>query len=151
METSFLLFLLLVFALALSAFYVAREWQDIRKTILRSEMAKERLICKAVWKKIAKTLCVATEGKVRIEDAGFNWKVFGRDVGEVDFVAFTCDQDAHANTGQKCSATSLLVLHENWMTSPNNSRFSSSTEEEKKQCPGSTGTYLSQGPSSLIT
>lgn len=78
---------------------------------------------------VAKTLCVATEGKVRIEDAGFNWKVFGRDVGEVDFVAFTCDQDAHANTGQKCSATSLLFLHENWMRSPNS---------EEKQCPGST-------------
>ena len=42
--------------------------------------------------KIAKHLCVLTEGKIRIEDAGFNWKILGRDVGDEDFVAFTCDQ-----------------------------------------------------------
>ncbi|CAD7969906.1 unnamed protein product [Amoebophrya sp. A120] len=66
--------------------------------------------------KIARELLAVTEGKVKIEDAGFNWKVFGPDVDValVDYIAWMCDQDAYANCGQKCSATSILILHKNW-------------------------------------
>jgi len=64
---------------------------------------------------VAESLAVATAGKVKIEDAGFDWKVLGPDVGDQAYVAWTCDQDAYAASGQKCSAQSMLFLHENWM------------------------------------
>ena len=56
-------------------------------------------------------LCV----QVYLEDAGFDWKILGPDVSDMDFVAWVCDQDAYAASGQKCSAQSLLFMHENWM------------------------------------
>ena len=65
--------------------------------------------------KIAEKLCELLKGKVKIEDAGYNWKVLGPDVRDVDYVAYQCDQDAYAASGQKCSATSLLLCHENWV------------------------------------
>lgn len=34
--------------------------------------------------------------QVKIEDAGFDWKILGPDVQENDYVAFTCDQDAYS-------------------------------------------------------
>lgn len=43
-------------------------------------------------------------GKVKLEDAGFDWKILGPDVGDVDYVAWQSDQDAYAYSGQKCSA-----------------------------------------------
>ena len=49
-----------------------------------------------------------------LEDAGFDWKVLGPDVAEVDYVAWQCDQDAYACSGQKCSAQSMLFMHDNW-------------------------------------
>jgi 1-pyrroline-5-carboxylate dehydrogenase len=64
--------------------------------------------------KVAEMLCNATNGKVKIEDAGFDWKVIGPDVGDVDYVAWQCDQDAYATIGQKCSAQSICFIHENW-------------------------------------
>ena len=36
-----------------------------------------------------------------MEDAGFNWKILGPDVIETDFVAYTSDQDAYANSGER--------------------------------------------------
>ena len=39
------------------------------------------------------------KGKIKIEDAGFDWKITGPDVTDVDFVAYTCDQDAYALSG----------------------------------------------------
>ena len=33
---------------------------------------------------------------------------------DIDFVAYTCDQDAYAHTGQKCSAQSVMFMHRNW-------------------------------------
>ena len=41
-----------------------------------------------------------------MEDAGFDWKILGPDVTDFDYVAWQCDQDAYAATGQKCSAQS---------------------------------------------
>lgn len=35
-------------------------------------------------------------GRVKLEDAGFDWKLLGPDVQEVDYVAWVCDQDAYA-------------------------------------------------------
>lgn len=57
---------------------------------------------------------MANSGKIKIEDAGFDWKVLGPDVHDFDYVAYTCDQDAYAFSGQKCSAQSILIMHENW-------------------------------------
>ena len=41
---------------------------------------------------------------MKLEDAGFDWKILGPDVGDVDYVAWQSDQDAYAYSGQKCSA-----------------------------------------------
>jgi 1-pyrroline-5-carboxylate dehydrogenase len=64
--------------------------------------------------RVAELLLKATNGKIKIEDAGFDWKVIGPDVGDVDYVAWQCDQDAYASIGQKCSAQSICFIHENW-------------------------------------
>ena len=64
--------------------------------------------------KVANHLAVLTKGKIKIEDAGFDWKILGPDVSEFEYVAYTCDQDAYAISGQKCSAQSILFVHENW-------------------------------------
>jgi len=64
--------------------------------------------------KVAELLLKATSGKVKIEDAGFDWKILGPDVGDVEYVAWQCDQDAYATIGQKCSAQSICFVHENW-------------------------------------
>lgn len=64
--------------------------------------------------RVGERLAAATNGKIKLEDAGFDWKILGPDVGDVDYVAWQCDQDAYATTGQKCSAQSILFVHENW-------------------------------------
>jgi len=64
--------------------------------------------------RVADILLEKTKGKVKIEDAGFDWKILGPDVEDVDYVAWQCDQDAYACSGQKCSAESILFAHENW-------------------------------------
>ncbi|CAM9514361.1 unnamed protein product [Discosporangium mesarthrocarpum] len=75
--------------------------------------------------RVAEVLARDLHGKVRIEDAGFDWKILGPDVQEEDYVAFTCDQDAYAYSGQKCSAQSILFVHENWARSGFLGRLSS--------------------------
>lgn len=52
--------------------------------------------------------------QVFLEDAGFDWKILGPDVSNVDYVSWVCDQDAYACSGQKCSAQSMLFIHKNW-------------------------------------
>jgi 1-pyrroline-5-carboxylate dehydrogenase len=64
---------------------------------------------------VSEDLCHQTNGKVRVEDAGFDWKIVGPDVVDADYVAWQCDQDAYAATGQKCSAESVLFMHKNWV------------------------------------
>ncbi|PWA55898.1 aldehyde/histidinol dehydrogenase [Artemisia annua] len=64
--------------------------------------------------RIANKLAYDLNGRVKLEDAGFDWKILGPDVQEVDYVSWVCDQDAYACSGQKCSAQSLLFVHENW-------------------------------------
>ncbi|MBE9549957.1 MAG: aldehyde dehydrogenase family protein [Proteobacteria bacterium] len=55
-------------------------------------------------------------GAVRLEDAGFDWKVIGPDYNAdwLDYVAWQSDEDAYNASGQKCSAQSILFVHENW-------------------------------------
>ncbi|MGD2064848.1 MAG: aldehyde dehydrogenase family protein [Dehalococcoidia bacterium] len=66
---------------------------------------------------VAERLLELTKGKCRIEDAGFDWKIVGPNVlpSMIDLVAAQCDRDAYAASGQKCSAQSLLAVHENWV------------------------------------
>lgn len=65
--------------------------------------------------RVAEHLAAKTRGKIRIEDAGFDWKILGPDVSNVDYVAWVSDQDAYAASGQKCSAQSIVFPHENWV------------------------------------
>lgn len=65
--------------------------------------------------KVADHLATITKGKVRLEDAGFDWKILAPDVSDVDYVAWQSDQDAFACSGQKCSAQSIVFAHENWI------------------------------------
>lgn len=63
---------------------------------------------------VAEHLAEVTRGKIKVEDAGYDWKILGPDVGDEEFVAWQCDQDAYAASGQKCSAQSVLFMHKNW-------------------------------------
>jgi len=67
--------------------------------------------------RVAEKLAADTKGKVYLEDAGFDWKVVGPDARKEDleYVAWQCDQDAYACSGQKCSAQSILFAHSNWV------------------------------------
>jgi len=76
--------------------------------------AEPRLIQFTGSSNVAEHLSKTFHGKVRIEDAGFDWKILGPDVSNVDYVAWQCDQDAYAASGQKCSAQSILFIHTNW-------------------------------------
>ncbi len=67
----------------------------------------------------AERLVKLLHGKIKIEDAGYDWKVLGpdvpKDVSQQEFVAHVSDQDAYALSGQKCSAQSCLFVHKNWI------------------------------------
>lgn len=65
-------------------------------------------------KRVAEKLAEGLRGRVFLEDAGFDWKILGPDVQDFDYVAWQCDQDAYACSGQKCSAQSILFMHNNW-------------------------------------
>ena len=65
--------------------------------------------------KVGHHLVKELDGKIKLEDAGFDWKILGPDVGDEDYVAHVCDQDAYACSGQKCSAQSILFMHDNWV------------------------------------
>ncbi|KAK6920826.1 Aldehyde dehydrogenase domain [Dillenia turbinata] len=62
--------------------------------------------------RVADKLAIDLKGRIKLEDAGFDWKILGPDVQEMDYVAWVCDQDAYACSGQKCSAQSILFMHE---------------------------------------
>jgi len=64
---------------------------------------------------IAERLTTALKGRVKLEDAGFDWKILGPDVGNLEYVAWQSDLDAYGYSGQKCSAQSILFAHENWV------------------------------------
>lgn len=64
--------------------------------------------------KVGEQLAEQLRGKIFLEDAGFDWKILGPDVSDVEYVAWQSDQDAYACSGQKCSAQSILFMHDNW-------------------------------------
>jgi 1-pyrroline-5-carboxylate dehydrogenase len=66
---------------------------------------------------VAEHLAEVMNGAVRLEDAGFDWKVLGPDYDPewLDYVAWQCDEDAYNASGQKCSAQSIILSHDNWM------------------------------------
>eukprot|EP00878_Enallax_costatus_P039600 GHUV01045453.1.p1 GENE.GHUV01045453.1~~GHUV01045453.1.p1 ORF type:complete len:500 (+),score=106.07 GHUV01045453.1:235-1734(+) len=64
--------------------------------------------------RVAEKLAADMKGKVYLEDAGFDWKILGPDVTDMDYVAWQTDQDAYACSGQKCSAQSIMFMHSNW-------------------------------------
>ncbi len=66
---------------------------------------------------VAEHLSQVMRGAVRIEDAGFDWKVIGPDYHAewLDYVAWQCDEDAYNASGQKCSAQSIVLAHNNWL------------------------------------
>ena len=67
---------------------------------------------------VAERLAEKLHGRVKLEDAGFDWKILGPDPPsnprDIQYVAWQCDQDAYGATGQKCSAQSILFVHKNW-------------------------------------
>jgi len=65
---------------------------------------------------VAERIADQFNGAVKLEDAGFDWKVIGPDYDPkwLEYVAWQCDQDAYNATGQKCSAQSILFVHRNW-------------------------------------
>lgn len=76
--------------------------------------AQPRSILFTGSRRVAERLAKEHHGKVFLEDAGFDWKILGPDVHDFEYVAWQCDQDAYACSGQKCSAQSILFMHENW-------------------------------------
>jgi len=58
--------------------------------------------------RIGEHLMKRLDGKVRLEDGGYDWKILGPDVPktqqEIDYVAWQVEHDAYGHTGQKCSA-----------------------------------------------
>ena len=63
---------------------------------------------------VAEKLTLDLKGKVKLEDAGFDWKILGPDVDDFEYVVWQSDQDAYAFSGQKCSAQSICFVHEHW-------------------------------------
>jgi len=65
---------------------------------------------------VAEVIARKVNGAVRLEDAGFDWKIIGPDFDErwLDYVAWQSDEDAYNAAGQKCSAQSILFVHESW-------------------------------------
>ena len=73
---------------------------------------KRMLDARQLWLRRFRPAAVAPQ--VFLEDAGFDWKILGPDVSNEAYVAWQCDQDAYACSGQKCSAQSVLFMHSNW-------------------------------------
>ncbi|OEH75694.1 aldehyde [Cyclospora cayetanensis] len=92
--------------------------QLLEKSPVRLVQFTGRFGCVLGSCEVAQKLSHLMEGRVRIEDAGFNWKILCGDVRQedVDYVAWQSDQDAYALSGQKCSAQSLLLIHRNWVS-----------------------------------
>ncbi|KAF7838426.1 delta-1-pyrroline-5-carboxylate dehydrogenase 12A1, mitochondrial [Senna tora] len=91
--------------------FINSDGKTMNKLLLE---AKPRMTLFTGSSRVAEKLALDLKGRVKLEDAGFDWKILGPDVQEEDYVAWVCDQDAYACSGQKCSAQSMLFMHENW-------------------------------------
>ncbi|PIA62553.1 hypothetical protein AQUCO_00200515v1 [Aquilegia coerulea] len=89
--------------------FINSDGKTMNKLLLE---AKPRMTLFTGSSRVAEKLAVDLKGRVKLEDAGFDWKILGPDVQEVDYIAWVCDQDAYACSGQKCSAQSIVFVHE---------------------------------------
>lgn len=89
---------------------------EVMGELVKKSENKIRLLQFTGSKEVANRLAVETQGKIRIEDAGFDWKIIGPDYDPEwsEYVAWQADEDAYNASGQKCSAQSILFVHENW-------------------------------------
>jgi len=89
---------------------------EVMEELIKQSNNKIRLTQFTGSKEVADKLSVVLKGKIRIEDAGFDWKIIGPDYDSewTEYVANQCDQDAYNASGQKCSAQSILFVHRNW-------------------------------------
>ena len=94
-------------------------------------IAKPKMTLFTGSQKVAHHLAKELGGNVKLEDAGFDWKILGPDVGDVDYVAHVCDQDAYACSGQKCSAQSILFMHRNWVDAGIEAKIATLASERK--------------------
>jgi len=65
--------------------------------------------------KVAEKLSNKLNGRVRLEGGGFDWKIIGekQNLNEREIYRI-CTKDAYSFSGQKCSAQSLLFIHDSW-------------------------------------
>jgi len=89
---------------------------DIMGRLLERAVAHLRMVQFTGSSSVAERIANTFNGRVRLEDAGFDWKIIGPDYQPdwLDYVAWQCDEDAYNASGQKCSAQSILFVHENW-------------------------------------
>ena len=89
---------------------------EVMGDLLKQSDGKIRLTQFTGSKQVANKLSVDLKGKIKIEDAGFDWKVIGPDYDPEwsKYVANQCDEDAYNASGQKCSAQSILFVHRSW-------------------------------------
>jgi len=81
--------------------------------LIKSSSNKIRMLQFTGSSEVAEQLSQDMNGRIRVEDAGFDWKVIGPDYSPEweDYVAWQCDEDAYNASGQKCSAQSILFVH----------------------------------------
>ncbi|HIA43480.1 MAG TPA: aldehyde dehydrogenase family protein, partial [Gammaproteobacteria bacterium] len=72
--------------------------------LIKESKDKIRLLQFTGSKEVAEKLAVVLRGKIKIEDAGFDWKIIGPDYDPKwsEHVAWQCDEDAYNASGQKC-------------------------------------------------
>ena len=89
---------------------------EVMGQLLDAAVADLRMVQFTGSSSVAERIAHSFNGRVRLEDAGFDWKIIGPDFQPdwLDYVAWQCDEDAYNATGQKCSAQSILFVHENW-------------------------------------
>jgi 1-pyrroline-5-carboxylate dehydrogenase len=89
---------------------------EVMGQLLERAVADLRMVQFTGSSVVAERIAHAFHGRVRLEDAGFDWKIIGPDYHPqwLDYVAWQCDEDAYNASGQKCSAQSILFVHQGW-------------------------------------
>ena len=89
---------------------------EIMEKLIKASKDKLRMVQFTGSKEVSNKIAVYTKGKIKIEDAGYNWKIIGPDYDPTwtEYIVRQCDEDAYNASGQKCSAQSLLCIHKSW-------------------------------------
>ena len=89
---------------------------EVMGKLLESAVTDLKMVQFTGSSSVAEHIAHQFNGRVRLEDAGFDWKVIGPDFHPdwLDYVAWQCDEDAYNASGQKCSAQSIVFVHDNW-------------------------------------